>query len=90
MKMKKEKVIYWGVAILIAIVTFLASYTQVLYSVDKIIADTLYQTVSATNKNIKIVTIDERTLAAYGDIKTWNRELPAKLGPSIVPICPKP
>lgn len=79
MKMKKEKLIYWGVAILISIVAFVTSYMQVLYSLDKMIADPLYQTVSSTNKNIKIIAIDEKTLAAYGDIKTWNREIPAKL-----------
>lgn len=79
MKMKKDKLIYWGVAFLIAVVTFVTSYTQVLYSVDKMVADPLYQSVSATNKNIKIIAIDEKTLAAYGDIKTWNREIPAKL-----------
>lgn len=79
MKIKKEKVIYWGVALLIAVVTFVTSYTQVLYSVDKMVADPLYQSVSATNKNIKIIAIDEKTLATYGDIKTWNREIPAKL-----------
>ena len=79
MKIKKEKLIYWGVALLIAVVAFVTSYTQVLYSVDKLIADPLYQAVSTTNKNIKIIAIDEKTLAAYGDIKTWNREIPAKL-----------
>jgi len=79
MKTKKEKWIYWGVAILIAVVAFVTSYTQVFYSVDKLVADPLYQAVSTTNKNIKIVAIDEKTLAAYGDIKTWNREIPAKL-----------
>jgi len=79
MKMKKEKIIYWGVAVFIAVVAFVTSYTQVLYSVDKIVADPLYQSVSTTNKSIKIITIDEKTLAAYGDIKTWNREIPAKL-----------
>ena len=79
MKTKKEKIIYWGVAILVAIVTFLVTYFQMLYAVDKMVADPLYQSVSTTNKNIKIITIDEKTLAAYGDIKTWNREIPAKL-----------
>lgn len=79
MKTKKEKIIYWGVAILVAIVTFLVTYFQMLYAVDKMVADPLYQSVSTTNKNIKIITIDEKTLAAYGDIKTWNREISAKL-----------
>ena len=79
MKIKKDKLIYWGVAFLIAVVTFVTSYTQVLYSVDKMVADPLYQSVSATNRNIKIIAIDEKTLATYGDIKTWNREIPAKL-----------
>lgn len=79
MKIKKEKLIYWGVAILIAVAVFVISYTQVLYPVDRMVADPLCQTVSSTNKNIKMIVIDEKTLAAYGDIKTWNREIPAKL-----------
>lgn len=29
--------------------------------------------------NIKLIAIDEKTLAAYGDIKTWNRKLPTRL-----------
>jgi len=79
MKTKKETIIYWGVMIVVAVLAFVISYKQLLYSADKMIADPLYQTVSTTNKNIKIITIDEKTLAAYGDIKTWNREIPAKL-----------
>ena len=58
MKMKKEKLIYWGIAILIAVIAFVTSYTQVLYSVDKMVADPLYQSVSATSKNIKIIGTD--------------------------------
>ena len=32
-----------------------------------------------TNSKIKIIAIDEKTLQAYGDMKTWNRSIPADL-----------
>ncbi len=79
MNAKRQKRLFIGVGVIIAILTFLMSYFQVLYSVDKLIADPLYQDLTVTNKNIKIIAIDEKTLEAYGDLKTWNREIPGKL-----------
>ena len=79
MNAKRQKRLFIAVGISIAIMTFLMSYFQVLYSVDKLVADPLYQDLTVTNKNIKIIAIDEKTLEAYGDLKTWNREIPGKL-----------
>lgn len=75
----KEKFCFWGRTIIIAILAFGICYFQILYSVDKIFADKLYQTVTPTDRRIKIIAIDERTMQEYGDMKTWNREIPAKL-----------
>ncbi len=77
MKTAKEKKLFWIVAVVIAIVTFVVSYTGVLYSFDKIFSDKLYQAPSGTNPQIKIVGIDEKTLAEYGDVTEWSRSITA-------------
>lgn len=77
--MKKESLRKIGLAIVVAVLVFVTTYSQILYSVDKMVTDPLYQTVSTTNKNIKIIAIDEKTIQEYGDITTWNREIPARL-----------
>lgn len=77
--MKKEIFRKSAVSIIAAILTFVLSVTGVLYSFDKIFADGWYQKPTPTNPQIKIIAIDEKTLQAYGDMKTWNRQLPADL-----------
>lgn len=77
--MKKEglrKAIITGITI---ILTFILSATGSLYSFDKILADRWYQKPTPTNPQIKIIAIDEKTLQVLGDIKTWNRSIPADL-----------
>lgn len=65
--------------IVAAILSFILCYSQVLYSFDKIAADKIYQTPSTTDNRIKIVTIDERTIQAYGNVSEWSREISAQL-----------
>ena len=77
--MKKETIRKITVSLLAAILTFVLSVTGILYSFDKIVADGWYQKPTPTNPQIKIIAIDEKTLQAYGDMKTWNRKLPADL-----------
>ena len=77
--MKKETIRKVIVSVIAAILTFILSVTGVLYSFDKIVADGWYQKPTPTNPQIKIIAIDEKTLQAYGDMKTWNRKLPADL-----------
>lgn len=67
------------VVAVISVLVFLLAVTGVLYSFDKIFADPLYQRKTSANSRIKIIAIDEKTLQAYGEMKTWNREIPAKL-----------
>lgn len=43
------------------------------------ISDRLNQRESVTNKKIYIIGIDDKTLAKYGPVNTWSREIPAKL-----------
>ena len=76
--MKEE--IYFGLkTVVVAVLAFVLCHSQILYSVDKIFADKLYQTQTPTDMRIKIIAIDERTIQAYGDISTWKRDVPAQL-----------
>ena len=77
--MKKETIRKVIVSVIIAMLTFLLSATGIFYSFDKIFADAWYQKPTPTNPQIKIIAIDEKTLKAYGDMKTWNRSIPADL-----------
>ena len=77
--MKKENIRKLIASIIVVLLTFVLSVTGVLYSFDKVVADKWYQKPSKTNPQIKIIAIDEKTLQAYGDMKTWDRSLPADL-----------
>lgn len=76
--MKKKLGMILKIAVL-AVLAFVLCYSQVLYSVDKFLADPIYQTETVTDTRIKLIAIDERTIQACGDIKTWNRDIPAQL-----------
>lgn len=77
--MKKEMFRKLAASVIAALLTFVLSVSGILYSFDKIIADGWYQKPTPTNPQIKIIAIDEKTLQAYGDMKTWNRSIPADL-----------
>ena len=68
-----------GIPALIGLVAFLLARFGVLYPLDKLISDPLYQTPSAPDPRIKIIAVDETTLAKYGDITQWSRGLSAQL-----------
>lgn len=78
-KKNKKKWTFWGIGVIIAAIAWLVCYTQVLYSVDKMLSDKVYQSSNESEQNIKILAIDERTIQKYGDIKTWDREIWARL-----------
>ena len=66
-------------AVVLAIVVFAVCDTQLFYAADKILSDPLYYTPSVPDSRIKIIAIDERTVQACGDIRTWDREIWARL-----------
>lgn len=72
---KKKKIIFLCIGCLMALVAWALSYWQILYSADKLISDPLYQTPSASNRAVKIIAIDEKTIQKYGDMKTWSRDI---------------
>ena len=72
--MKRKRSRLMGSAFL-AILVFAVCCTQVLYSADKFLSDSLYYTSSVPDSRIKIVAIDEETIQKYGDIRTWDRKI---------------
>ena len=76
---KREKLKRLLIASAIFVCTFLLAFSEVLYSVDHIFSDPLYFSSTAPDNDIKIIAIDERTVAAYGDVADWSREIPAML-----------
>ena len=76
--MKRKRSRLMGSAFL-AILVFAVCCTQVLYSADKFLSDSLYYTSSVPDSRIKIVAIDEETIQKYGDIRTWDRKIWAEL-----------
>ena len=76
---KREKLKRLSIAIAIFVCTFLLAFSEALYSVDHIFSDPLYLSSTAPDNDIKIIAIDERTVAAYGDVADWSREIPAML-----------
>ena len=77
--MKKENLRKIIASVIVIVLTLILSVTGILYSFDKAVADRWYQKPTKTNPQIKIIAIDEKTLQAYGDMKTWDRSLPADL-----------
>lgn len=76
---KKRKLIYWCVGCVIAMFACAVSCTQILYSADKLVSDRIYQTLTPSNRAIKLLAIDEKTIQKYGDMKTWNRDIWTRL-----------
>lgn len=74
--MRKKKILC---AVLLFTVIALVSFLELFYSADRFVMDKLYQTPTKTNVDIRIIAIDEKTLAAYGPLHTWSREKTAEL-----------
>lgn len=78
--MEKKKVIRDILeSLLVAVIVFLLTITNLFYSVDYVLKDALYQMPRGIDSRIKIIAIDERTLEALGPIQTWSRQQYADL-----------
>ncbi len=76
---KKQKLRTALIALLIAAVTGLLGFARAGYSIDVMVSDALCQRASVASKNIYIIAIDDETLAQYGSITSWSRQLSADL-----------
>jgi len=75
----KGKKLHILIVCLLCLLAFFLSYSQILFSVDKLISDPLVQRPSVPDERIRIIAIDERTLEEYGDFSTWTRAVYADL-----------
>lgn len=64
-----------GAALLISVITFLAIYSNVFYTWDKIVSDELCQTGDIPDSRIFILAIDDKTLQEYGAMNQWSRDI---------------
>lgn len=67
------------VAFLLAGISVLLTYFNPFYSIDALLCDTVYSDLSGTGDTIKLITVDEETLQAYGKFSDWSREKCAEL-----------
>ena len=66
-------------ALLAGALVFSLALSGILFSGDAILSDLLHRIPASPDPNIRIIAIDERTLAEYGEIGTWSRTVPARL-----------
>lgn len=68
-----------GIALIPAILVFILILFDPLYSLDAMVCDKLYSQMDGFGRNIRLICIDEETLAEYGPLTTWSREKSAEL-----------
>lgn len=68
-----------GAAVLAFVITFLAIYSNVFFTWDKIVADAVCQTGDVPDSRIFIVAIDDKTLQEYGPMNQWSRDISQRL-----------
>ncbi len=66
-------------SIIIGLLVFIMTITNILFHADYVIKDALYQMPRGVSSQIKIIAIDEKTLEELGPINTWSREYYANL-----------
>lgn len=66
-------------SLIVAVMVFLLTVTNLFYSIDYLLKDALYQIPRGIDSKIKIIAIDERTLDVLGPIQTWSRQQYADL-----------
>ena len=66
-------------ALVVWIIVFLMTITNIMSPLDYIVKDALYQKPRGISSKIKIIGIDERTLEELGPIGTWSRQYYADL-----------
>ncbi|MBR3769867.1 MAG: adenylate/guanylate cyclase domain-containing protein [Lachnospiraceae bacterium] len=76
--MKKNLKQIW-IAFIPVIILKLSVLLMPFYSIEARLSDALYAQLNGTNRHIKLITVDEETLAEYGDFTSWSREKSAEL-----------
>ena len=66
-------------SIVVGMLVFFLTITNLLSSLDFMMRDRLYQLPRGINSKIKIIGIDEHTLSELGPVQTWSRSTYADL-----------
>ena len=66
-------------SIFVAILVFVLTVTNMFFRLDYMLKDALYQIPRGVSSQIKIISIDEKTLEELGPINTWSRQYYADL-----------
>lgn len=74
-----KRSIQLGVILFLAITCGVMTYFESFFTWDHVITDYLYQRAGYVEPSIKIIAIDEKTLAEYGTFGTWSRQRYADL-----------
>ena len=75
----KDILTLYGFALIPVILFVLFVVLMPFYAMEARVSDTLYSQLEGTNRNIKLITVDEETLAEYGTFTEWSREKCAEL-----------
>lgn len=66
-------------SVIIGFLVFIMTITNMFYHLDYMLKDALYQMPRGVSSQIKIISIDEKTLEELGPINTWSRQYYADL-----------
>ncbi len=75
----KKKLQILAETLLVGLLVFILTVTNVFRSFDNMAKDSLYQIPRGIDSKIKIIGIDEKTMAELGPIQTWSRSFYANL-----------
>lgn len=78
-KKKREMVKSFTTATVMVVFMCVTVMTSLFYTVDSLLCDMLYARRDGTDRNIKIIAVDEETLDEYGNFQQWSREKAALL-----------
>lgn len=67
------------IAIICALIGFLTAYNGLLFDIDMMISDSIYQKPTVPNQSIYVIGIDEKTLDELGQFGTWSRDISADI-----------
>lgn len=76
---KREMVKSFTTATVMVVFMCVTVMTSLFYTVDSLLCDMLYARRDGTDRNIKIIAVDEETLDEYGNFQQWSREKAALL-----------
>ena len=74
-KSKKRKWLIVLQALLLGAAAFLFCYNDVLFSLNSLYRDKVYQRSRGVNQSIKIIAVDDKAIAEYGPFGTWDRSI---------------